>query len=65
MLLNGVVLTFEDHPYCGPTLLNQSGDPAKHQPLSFRQAATQWAQQGRQVKDGFAVFVETRAPRGR
>lgn len=50
--VNGKIYEFEMHPCCGPTLLNRNGDPLKHQPTSFLEAASLWAQQGRRIEDG-------------
>lgn len=50
--VNGKILSFEDHPYCGPTLLKRNGDPAVHQPSTFLNAVTLWYQQGKRLEDG-------------
>lgn len=45
----GRIWHFEMHPYCGPAVTNQRGDPANKQPgprSPFWDAVTQWAQQG-------------------
>ncbi len=50
--VNGRRYTFEMHPYCGPTILNRKGEPAKKQPVEFLHAASLWAQQGKRIEDG-------------
>ena len=45
----GHIWHFEMHPYCGPAVTNQKGDPSDKQPgprSPFWQAVNQWAQQG-------------------
>ena len=53
IVVDGVHFTFEMHDYCGPTLLDQRGDPAKSQrPRSpFWEAVSLWSQQGERVGD--------------
>jgi hypothetical protein len=60
--VNGEIVTFEDHPYCGPTKLNKRGDPAREQPIAFLKAASLWAQQGRQMKDGLCAWNHEQEP---
>ncbi len=55
--VNGIRFIFEMHPYCGPTILNRRGEPAKNQPSQFLHAASLWAQQGQKVDDsGLCVW---------
>lgn len=55
--VGGKILTFEDHPYCGPVLLKRNGDPARHQPNDFLEAASLWCQQGRRLdENGIAIW---------
>lgn len=54
--VGGKIYDFEMHPYCGPAVLNRKGEPLKHQPRGFLEAASLWAQQGRQVEDGLCVW---------
>lgn len=56
MLLREEIVYFEDHQWCGPTLLNKRGDPARVQPALFLTRASQWAQQGRRLNGDLAVF---------
>lgn len=50
---NGKVYHFEMHPYCGPVALNKrTKNELKHQPMSFLEAASLWAQQGQSVENG-------------
>lgn len=50
--VGGKIYEFEMHPYCGPNILNRNGEPLKHQPLDFLEAASLWAQQGQMVDGG-------------
>ena len=54
---NGKKWRFEDHRYCGPIVLDKSGDPLDNQPSAdspFWPAIDLWHQQGKRVKpDGF------------
>ncbi len=50
--VNGKLLEFEDHAYCGPNVLNQRGEPLAEQPRVFLLAASLWVQQGRRIEDG-------------
>ena len=56
----GRIITFEWHPYCGPTALNRAGDPAGRQPgreSVFWEAVTTWDKQGRRVDaDGLCIW---------
>lgn len=54
--VNGKRIEFEMHPYCGPTILKRNGEPLKHQPIDFLEAASLWAQQGQKVVDGLCVW---------
>lgn len=59
ILVNGRVIEFEMHPYCGPTILKKNGEPAKRQPMSFLHAASLWAQQGQKIdKNGLCIWHE-------
>lgn len=58
MLLNGKVISFEWHPFCGPASLTKTGNPRVHQSDAFLEAATLWNWQGRQMKDGLCVWDE-------
>jgi hypothetical protein len=60
--VNGAIVTFEYHPYCGPTKLNKRGDPASDQPMAFLKAAVLWAKQGRQVAKGLCVWNHEQEP---
>ena len=60
--VNGVRYKFEDHPYCGPTILNRRGEPASVQPTQFLRAASLWAQQGRKLEDGLCVWYHKPEP---
>lgn len=60
--VNGTVIDFEDHPYCGPTILNKRGDPAARQSPAFLAAATLWAQQGRRTRDGLCLWDREQEP---
>lgn len=53
------VHTFEDHPYCGPIRVQPNGNEAKSQPMRFLVAVSKWAQQGRQIEDGFCKWNES------
>ena len=47
---------FEDHPYCGPIVLNAKGDPLENQPPErslFWQHVNAWYQQGKRTKTIF------------
>lgn len=59
--------TFEMHHYCGPIVLNRSGDPAARQPgekSPFWHAVTCWAQQGEKVnKAGECIWKEQTKPK--
>ena len=57
--VDGMVHDFEDHPYCGPTLLNRNGEPLRRQPRRFLEAASQWYQNARRIgKDGLCEWFE-------
>ena len=48
---------FEDHPYCGPTVINRkTKNPRTIQPTHFLKAVSRWAQQGRRVKNHEAIY---------
>lgn len=54
---NGKIIEFEMHPYCGPTIIHKrTKEPLKNQPETFLRAASLWAQQGQEIKDGFCVY---------
>jgi hypothetical protein len=51
------VYQFEWHYYCGPTWLNEDGQPRSLQPKKFIRAAELWDKQGREIDaDGFCVW---------
>lgn len=55
--VNGKIISFEDHSYCGPSALSKrTGDPLRHQPPGFLNAATLWCQQGKRVENGLCVW---------
>jgi len=60
--VGGQVVTFELHPYCGPTLLDHKGDPADDQPLEFLKAASLWIQQGKRMEDGLCRWDHPSEP---
>jgi hypothetical protein len=60
--VNGQIIEFEDHPYCGPTKLTKRGDPAAHQPPEFLMAASLWCQQGKQIEDGLCRWNHEQEP---
>lgn len=61
--VNGKIVPFEDHSYCGPTMLNKRGDPLDHQSPEFLTAASLWAQQGRKVgPDGLCQWNHEQEP---
>lgn len=60
--VNGKLIAFEDHSYCGPTMLNRHGDPLKNQTPEFLTATTLWAQQGRRVQDGLCQWDHEKEP---
>ena len=48
--VNGEVIRFEDHPYCGPCPLNKRGKELRLGPRhKFWSAVTWWYQQGKQL----------------
>lgn len=48
--INGEVRVFEDHYYCGPTLLQKrTGDPIAEYSKAFRDAIERWFLGGKQV----------------
>jgi hypothetical protein len=50
----GKIWRFEDHPYCGPVVLNNKGDPLDNQPKQtspFWAHVGAWYQQGKQTKE--------------
>lgn len=49
--VGGKVIEFEMHPYCGPNILKRNGEPLKHQPMAFLEAASLWAQQGEKIDE--------------
>lgn len=54
------VWKFEDHPYCGPVVVDRHGDPKDEQPPEgspFWDAVSCWYQQGKQIREmGFCVW---------
>lgn len=62
--VGGKIYTFEDHPFCGPTLLNKGGDPIdlKDHPQDFLEAASLWVQQGRRTENGLCVWYHPAEP---
>lgn len=54
--VNGKIIEFEMHPYCGPTILKRNGDPAVKQPAAFLHAASLWAQQGQKIENDLCVW---------
>ena len=57
--VNGKIIEFEDHPWCGPTILNkQTGEPLKVQPDAFLLAASRWAMGGREIRRGLCVWQD-------
>jgi len=53
IVVDGKTWRFEMHPYCGPMLLREDGEPRKSQfgyaTKKFWDAVTFWAQQGERV----------------
>lgn len=47
---------FEMHPYCGPNVLTEKGEPAANQPIPFLKAASLWDQQGQRLEDGLCIW---------
>jgi hypothetical protein len=60
--IEGKIYTFEDHPYCGPSLLDKKGDPLSKQPMKFLHAASLWKQQGGKIKDGLCEWYHDPEP---
>jgi len=58
--------TFEMHHYCGPIVLNRSGDPAPRQPAEkspFWEAVTRWEQGGQKLNEvGECVWEPEKKP---
>jgi len=53
--------TFEMHHYCGPIVLNRSGDPVERQPgerSPFWHAVTRWAQGGHRLAGSECIWEE-------
>lgn len=51
---------FEDHPYCGPSVLNKRGDPLEKQPAQkspFWECVNLWYQQGKKIDNGICLWV--------
>lgn len=60
---NGKEWIFEDHPYCGPSVLNKKGDPADKQPgpkSPFWICVNLWYAQGKKVVDGLCIWQPVR-----
>ncbi len=54
LYLNGKKWRFEDHPYCGPIVVDKNGDPLKVQPPEgspFWECVSYWYQQGKRIKE--------------
>ena len=55
IIAGGRVWFFEDHPYCGPCVLDKrTKDPVKNQPdekSPFWKAVTNWYQSGKKTKN--------------
>jgi hypothetical protein len=60
--VDGKIIEFEMHPYCGPTILNKKGSPLTYQPVSFLKAASLWAQQGKRMEDGLCRWDHESEP---
>jgi hypothetical protein len=56
--VNGKVIQFEMHRYCGPVLIGRNGDPLNNQKPKhpFWHAVSMWAQQGERIEDGLCVW---------
>ena len=55
----GIVWRFEDHPRCGPIMLNRRGDPKPTQPSEsslFWDAWKAWADQGKRLEGMYGNF---------
>lgn len=55
------IFDFEWHSYCGPSALNKRGDPLRHQPTAFLNAASLWNQQGRKVDEKTGLWAPAKA----
>ena len=58
---------FEDHPYCGPTVLNKKGDPAPNQPNGkslLWVCINLWITQGKKSNYGVCIYelIEEKKP---
>ena len=56
--VNGEIMEFEMHPYCGPVLIGKDGDPLDNQKPRhfFWTAVSYWSQQGERIEDGMCVW---------
>jgi hypothetical protein len=64
IIVGGKLYQFEMHHYCGPVLLHRrTGEPLKHQPMPFLEAASLWAQQGQKIDEtGLCVWFREPKP---
>jgi hypothetical protein len=60
--IKGKLYHFEDHRYCGPMRVDQRGEPTTKTPMAFWKAVSLWAQQGRKIENGLAVWYHEREP---
>lgn len=60
--VNGKIIEFEMHPYCGPVILDRHGSEAKDQPVDFLEAASLWAQQGQRMDNGLCRWDHEAKP---
>ena len=56
--VNGELIKFEMHPYCGPVLIAKNGDPLEDQKPKhfFWQAVSYWAQQGQRIENQECIW---------
>jgi len=50
---------FEDHPYCGPIVLDKKGDPKNKQPKVnslFWESVNLWYSQGKKINECLCVY---------
>jgi len=52
LFAGGRIWRFEDHPYCGPMLINKDGSSAKEPPPNsiFWKEVSKWYQSGKKTK---------------
>lgn len=61
--VNGKIVTFEDHPYCGPIAVSaRTGEGLKRQTPEFLRAVTLWYEQGKRVEDGLCRWDHEQEP---